>query len=104
MRAWIPDIVRGQKPVMPAPGMTWDEIDQLNLRTYQENRDRPLNEVVADFHRSYEQSLALVEGMDEQRLLSAEGLRHPLWELVAANTSNHYREHREPLQQWLSAL
>ena len=106
-RGWIDFAARGVTPEMPVSGGTWEDIDLLNDRVYQEGRDRPLADVRDEFAASYLPTLALVEATDESVLLDPErnplGPREPLWQYVAANTSDHYREHRESLESWLAA-
>ncbi len=105
MVGWIDDSLHGEVPQRPAPGMTWDNLDQLNEQIYLSNRDRDLRDVSADFHRSYENALASVEALteedltDPQRFAWREGT--PLWHLVAANMWEHYQEHRESIEKWL---
>jgi hypothetical protein len=105
MLQWIDESYRGQVPQRPAPGMPWDDLDGMNEQIYLQNKDRPLAEVVAEFENSYRQALKTVEGMPEQDLF--DGARFawrkgdPMWNMVAANTSDHYREHREEIEKWL---
>jgi hypothetical protein len=54
MVRWVGETLRGEVPETPAPGMTWDDLDKLNEQTYLENRNKPLGQVLADFHQSYQ--------------------------------------------------
>jgi len=106
-RGWIVTAARGETPEMPVSGGTWEDVDLLNDRVYQKGRDRPLADVRDEFAASYLPTLALVEATDESVLLDPKrnplGPREPLWQYAAANTSDHYREHRESLEAWLAA-
>jgi hypothetical protein len=88
--------------------MTWDDLDEWNEQTYQKHRLRPLEEVMADFQLSYPQALQAVHEVSEpdlidpQRFVWREG--RPLWVMVAANTSWHYKEHNESIRNWLEGL
>jgi len=105
MVGWIGDSVRGEVPQRPAPGKTWDDLDRLNEQTYVLNKDRELRDVLADFHRSYERALARVEALTEEDLVDPQRFAwregDPLWHMVAANTWEHYQEHRESVEKWL---
>lgn len=105
MCAWVEESIAGKVPQMLPPGLTWDDIDQWNEQMYQEHKDQPLAEVQADFRASYQQSLALVEELPEGDLFAPDRFAwregKPLWEMVAANTCWHYKEHDEEIRAWL---
>ncbi len=102
MVRWITQAVEGETPEIP---QTDEEIDQLNARFYLENRDRPLGEVLADFHRSYQAALARVATTSERDLIDPQRFPfrqgRPLWYNAAGNTWWHYEEHAESLRSWL---
>lgn len=101
----IGEALRGERPEMPAPGLTWDDLHLLNERTYLANRERDLDDVLNDFHRSYQESLEALEGLSEEDLTDPQRFAwfggNPLWRLVAANTWEHYPEHNETVKKWL---
>jgi len=105
MVGWAKEAQDGETPMMPARGMTWDDLDLLNDQTYQANRDRPLNEVLAEFHLAHEEALRLVNSISEEDLTDPQRFPwrngRPLWNMVAANTWWHDREHREAIERWL---
>jgi hypothetical protein len=93
---------RGEPVHVPAPGMKWSDLAELNRQVYERHRDRPLEDVLADFRDSYAQILALVEGMSEQEILEA---GHYAWTggqnlvgFIAANTCRHYRWARNQIR------
>jgi len=97
--------VRNEKPSIP--GLTSDEeMHRLNDQFYQENKARPLNDVLTDFRTTYSQILDVVQAAPEEILLDSQRVAwldgNALWELVAGNTYEHYQEHTESIQQWLS--
>lgn len=104
---WLETAARGERPAMPAPGMSWSDIDRLNDQTFQANRARPLAEVRAEFASSYATTLSAIEALDEGVLVDPDlnplGAGEPLWGYAAANTSDHYREHREPIEAWIAS-
>jgi hypothetical protein len=105
MVRWLGDAQRGEIPQMLPPGMTWDDLDQLNEETYLENRDKPLTDVLAEFHQSYPIALDMVKGISEVDLIDPDRFEwregKPLWFIVAANTFWHYEEHDKAIREWL---
>ena len=102
---WLEQTNRGEVPDMLPPGMTWDDLDQWNEETYQKHRHRELDEVLTDFKLSYTKALSAVRDVDEEDLIDPERFPwregRPLWVMVAANTSWHYKEHVETITEWL---
>lgn len=104
---WEERMIRwlGETPQMLPPGMTWDDIDQMNEQTYLEHRDWPLAEVLSAFRASYPQAVRAVEAVPEADLIEAGRFAwfgsDPLWHLVAANTSWHYAQHAKAIRAWL---
>lgn len=105
MISWVAQTIRNEVPEMLPPGMTWDDLDEWNEQTYQKHRLRPLDEVREDFQLSYTQALQAVQGVSEQDLIDPQRFAwregRPLWVMVAANTSWHYKEHDESIRNWL---
>jgi pimeloyl-ACP methyl ester carboxylesterase/uncharacterized damage-inducible protein DinB len=105
MIQWTKESLHGKVPQRPAPGMTWDDLDRLNEQIYELNKDKPLDEVLAEFQRSHQETLETVKALtepdltDPQRFPWREG--DPLWHMVAANTWWHYKEHGEAIRAWL---
>ncbi len=97
-------ILNGIEPPDPAPGLETE--DEENEYFYQQYKDRPLAEVLADFRASYQRVLAATEA------LSWEVLNEPFpWAdnyvpvggYTMGNTYRHYEEHREMIQRWLES-
>lgn len=99
MIGWVEKSLRGEVPERPVTGDDW--VDRLNARLYEENRDKPLDEVQEAFAASYQDALALVERLEEDDLFDPERFPwrdgSPLWQMVAANTNWHYKDHREAI-------
>jgi hypothetical protein len=88
--------------------LTWganndEQVNTLNAKLYAENLDRPLKEVREQSKHSYEQMLAAVEWLSDQDLAAkptwAPGAE--TWQIISANSDDHYREHIEQLSRWL---
>ncbi len=105
MISWLEDAQRGEIPQMLPPGMTWDDLDQMNEETYLQNRDRPLSEVLTEFHQSFPKVLDIVKIIPEEDLIDPDRFEwregKPLWFIVASNTFWHYDEHDKSIREWL---
>ncbi|NPV66320.1 MAG: ClbS/DfsB family four-helix bundle protein [Anaerolineae bacterium] len=99
---WLDMAQRGMTLPIP-PGNGWDAyIEEFNACTYAANRDRPLEDVLAEFDAIYTRL------MDELRALP-EDPADPLWAVweggqppwrLLATFYGHYREHRLPIEAW----
>jgi hypothetical protein len=65
-----------------------------------------LGDVLADFRDTHQQVLKILGTLSDDDLFELKRFRglfgEPPWHLVAHNTFLHYREHIEPLRQWMS--
>ncbi|WP_376792753.1 DinB family protein [Thermoflexus sp.] len=85
-------------------GLSEAEVDALNERFYLEQKDRPLERVLADFHGTYQQLLKRLDRFSDADLTQPgrfPGVSGPLWELIAADTFEHDAEHRVDIERWL---
>ena len=102
--SWLRAASSGEIPAVPVPG-DLDYVHRLNWQIFVENQHRPLHEVLADSHRSFQQVLTEVEAISEADLttpLQAGWARgETRLALIAANTYEHYQEHLEPIRAWL---
>ena len=82
------------------------ELDEINERVFLANRDRPLDELLAEERETYQQLLAAIEALPEDELSAPDRFAwtggRPVWVLVAGNTCWHYPEHRESIRAWLA--
>ena len=92
---WYEAGLRGEVPETPAPGLTWGQLHILNRQIFEKHRHRSLDDVLAEFHVSYQQTLATVQTISEEDMFApgryawTEG--ETLAGYIAANTGNHYR-------------
>jgi hypothetical protein len=102
MITWVGQAAEGILPDMPASDQ---EVELLNTQSYHQDKDLLLEEVLQAFEHSYPQALSTAENTPEEVLFTKnllEGRENPFWITVGANTSWHYKEHREALEQYLA--
>lgn len=99
---------RGRDPRAAFPaydgGKGWDP---SNAIAYEEQKDRPLDRVEADFRGATGQLLKRLEAVTDARVLADparfSGLKgRPLSEWIWAASGGHDEEHRRDLEQWLA--
>jgi hypothetical protein len=92
--SWYKAGLKSETPETPAPGISWRELPKLNQIGYEQHKDESLEEVLEQYHKSYQECLELVEGMSEQEIFEptvyAWTGKSPLLSWIAANTSSHY--------------
>ncbi len=105
MVRWLEEAQNSVEPQILPPGKTWDDLDEINQDAFLENRDRDLEEVLASYQDHYPQVFRSGEDapvdvlMDADKYAWREGT--PIWEMVAANTCWHYKEHHEAISKWI---
>jgi hypothetical protein len=101
---WLDAAIHNQVPTISGPDSV-EEMDALNAQFYQENKSRPLDEVLTDFRATHQQIIDIVQAMPEDDLISAHRFAwsqgKPLWHLIAGDTFEHYQEHLAQIQEWL---
>lgn len=93
---WVDRAGRGEDPVIPEAGYTWDDINTFNDLQYERDRDLPLKVVLDDFHSTYQRVYAMIAGLTEEQLFKSDwgGLfRQAPYPLVNHNTYLHFHEH-----------
>lgn len=94
-------LIDGKRPPSFMPGLSEDEI---NKGFYEENKERPLAEVLADFRLFHQSVLADVQSLSEETLNAPFPWRkdgNAVWSLIAGNTYEHYEEHSNIIKNWL---
>src|SRR5262245_22456078 len=80
------------------------DTDALNLKWYKENKDRPLDRVMADFHGVRKQTVRQVERFSDRELGDPKFYKwldgRPLSGWIAAETYEHEAEHAEHIRRW----
>jgi uncharacterized protein (TIGR03083 family) len=80
------------------------EVDKVNAESFAEQRERPLDRVLADFHAVHAQLIKRLDLLKERDLSAAKRFEwmegEPLEKLVAGDTFEHYAEHRPAMEAW----
>jgi uncharacterized damage-inducible protein DinB len=82
--------------------------DARNDVLYEQNRERPLDEVLADSRATFQRLLAGVEAHSEAFLTTPqhfEGAPGPvlIWQMLRGDVYDHYPQHIPAIRHWLAA-
>ena len=99
--AWQSRLVRllFQLPRPAKPQWDTRDVDGINAQIYDQQKDRALDLVLADFHGVYEQVRLRVAGLDEAALQRRIG-QVTLAQIIRANADEHDDEHAVQLAAW----
>jgi hypothetical protein len=80
--------------------------DERNVPIYEENRYRPLEEVLSEAEQVHEQLFEALASLPEAALSDASHFREmpsewSPWEVIASNTYEHYHQHIPDIREWL---
>jgi hypothetical protein len=81
-------------------------VHRCNAQVYAESQGRSVAAVLLEFRSLYTGVLTVLEALDDTFLTHPMPLDYPLdnliaWQIIRANTSDHYQEHRLALEAWL---
>jgi uncharacterized protein (TIGR03083 family) len=85
----------------------WDlPTDERNQMLFEQNRQRPLGDVLAEARQVFDQLLAAMRSLSDEDLVDPGRFRDmPAdwvpWQILAGNTYEHYRDHLPGLREWL---
>lgn len=95
---------QGITPSGLAISATSEEVDELNARWVQEDRERSLSQVLEDLHGVRKQTIRRVEALSEEDLTDAKRYAWlgevPLWKWIAIESYEHEAEHLSQIQAW----
>lgn len=92
------------EPEPPDPAPNAKSEDEINEYIYQQHKDQPLADVLADFRAAYQRILASTQALSWEALNSPfpwYGNDTPLGAYTLGNTAGHYEEHGGFIQRWL---
>ncbi|MFX1515523.1 MAG: DinB family protein [Promethearchaeota archaeon] len=105
---WIKSFAKGIKPHIPLEGYTWKDYRKLNQQTYEENRNRPWEEVLAYSQETYRKLINTIEEFPETNLdlsFSFESFR--LKTVSGRDVIHfrylHYQSHLEKISLWMKS-
>lgn len=91
---WYQAGVEGRAAVITPVGMSQKSIDALNQQIYEKNQRRSLNDILTEFHISYQEIIALIEAIPEEEMFVQGRFlwtgKLTLADYIAGNTCNHY--------------
>ena len=81
--------------------------DEGNEITYQQNKDRPLHDIVNEERQAYTALLEVVQTLSDQDLHDPHRFKNMPqewrpWQLIAGNSFKHYEDHMPSLREWLA--
>jgi uncharacterized protein (TIGR03083 family) len=88
--------------------MDWMDFDERNDRIFQQNRNRPLPDVLAESRQVFQRLLEGVQAHSEEFLIEPqqfEGAPEPVtvWKMLRGDVYEHYGQHVPSIQSWLAA-
>jgi hypothetical protein len=99
---------RGEQPSkLAAEGEGEVGVNRVNAETFAANRERPLDDVRAEYARSGRDLIAALAGYTEADIFNEDGLTRflgfPALYLIAGDTYMHYPDHVASIRTWLAA-
>ena len=97
--------LRGEKPAIPAPGLTLRDLPRLNNIIYRKHHDRQLQDVLHDYQSKHQQIIDLIESLSDEDLItlgrySWTGKSWTLSDYLRASTAAHYLWARKLIRRW----
>jgi uncharacterized protein (TIGR03083 family) len=92
---WYRAGLRGEVPKTPDDNYNWRQLPSLNQAIYERCKDLSLAEVRQKFKASFEEMMAVIDGMTEEELFTPRAYKWTgnglLRDFIDANTAAHYR-------------
>ncbi len=81
--------------------------DESNEIIYQQNKDRPLHDIVNEERQAYTALLEAVQTLSDEDLNDPQHFKNmpqewKPWQLIAGNSFKHYEDHMPSLREWLA--
>ncbi len=103
---WVAATRRGEQPAVPAPGVSWKNLDPLNQRIYQQYKDCSLDEVVTFFRSTHQQFVEILEGLTDDQILKPGAFpwtgKAPFASWISAYAA-HDEWGKTKIREWLKA-
>ncbi len=82
--------------------------DEVNTHFYEENKDRPLADVLSDYKESYVQVLQAIEKLSDEDLNDPHRYSWwdggPFWQSIKGDTYGHIDAHIGDIRAWLATV
>jgi uncharacterized damage-inducible protein DinB len=110
----IAHVASGESEIVPVlrthvlAGSVWNlSDDERNEIEYQQNKDRPLHDIVNEEGQAYTALLEVVQQLSDEDLNDPHCFKTmPLewrpWQLIAGDSFTHYEDHMPSLRDWLA--
>jgi uncharacterized protein (TIGR03083 family) len=110
----IAHIASGESAIVPVlrthvlAGSVWNlSDDERNEIEYQQNKDRPLNDIVNEERQAYTALLEVVQQLRDEDLNDPHCFKNMPqewrpWQLIAGDSFKHYEDHMPSLRDWLA--
>jgi hypothetical protein len=108
---WMTRSLDGEQIRRFVPGFQYDSeerreevMEALNHHLYEQNLNRPLDEVMQDFSATYRVLLNFIAGLDEGDIFDPHRFAwragSPALDMLGGNTYDHYAEHQGWIEEW----
>ncbi|MFX0094390.1 MAG: DinB family protein [Candidatus Hodarchaeota archaeon] len=105
---WIKSAVQNQEPEVPLPRSGLD-MAALNMKTYEENQNRPIEDILSEFHETFSYLMKQVQILDEEQLNKTVQAKWtgntlvPVKHMIAWRFV-HYQSHGRHIQTWFDTI
>ena len=112
----IAHVASGESEIVPVlrthvlAGSVWNlSDDERNEIEYQQNKDRPLNDIVNEERQAYTALLEVVQQLRDEDLNDPHCFKNMPqewrpWQLIAGDSFKHYEDHMPSLRDWLAKM
>lgn len=87
-----------------SPEYVSDNLDAINARVFEDNKDRSLADIQADYERSLGEVIAQIEAMSEDDIYNPQKFTwtkgESLVPMIAGDTYEHYQDHIDDVRKW----
>lgn len=104
MIKWYTVGMKGDQPVMPAPGYTWKTVPDLNQAIFQQYKDLDLSEAISKVKASHKKIMAVIKQHTDPELFTKKKYAWTgstsLGSYLISNTSSHYDWAHKLIKKW----
>lgn len=98
---WNEKIKVGDVVDFPETGYKWTELGLLAQKFYKDYENLPYAKLIADFDKTVNDLLDIIENKDDQELYSEAWYKHyPMGRMIQLNTSSPYKNALTRIRRW----